>query len=315
MAYSIAKREDAVDFMADYPGFGEMRWYSDAAGCEQVSFSWRSMPAGTGGRGSYGHPHPGQEEVYFVVAGRVTFKVGDDVFEAGPQTAVRVDGDAHRSVHNDTDSDAELLIFSTRLADPRPVPAGRLLAELNAPRAERRRPGAPASERLDAEAPDPGRHLDFVARQFSDPAVVPWHWPQRADGSGGPRTTAQAAELVERYRAQLAERGFTFWPWRERASGELVGLIGLNAAAVEERAGDRGRLVGDARPLGRGSGDRGRRGVAGLGLRGLRAGRDRLLHDAPEHRLAPGDGEARDGLRARLRPRGPAPGALPRGAG
>ena len=118
MAYSIAKREDAVDFMADYPGFGEMRWYSDAAGCEQVSFSWRSMPAGTGGRGSYGHAHPGQEEVYFVVAGTVTFKVGDDVFEAGPQTAVRVDGDAHRSVHNDTDSDAELLIFSTRLADP-----------------------------------------------------------------------------------------------------------------------------------------------------------------------------------------------------
>ena len=118
MAYSIANREDAVDFMADYPGFGEMRWYSDAADCEQVSFSWRSMPAGTGGRGSYGHAHPGQEEVYFVVAGTVTFKVGDDVFEAGPHTAVRVDGDAHRSVHNDTEADAELLIFSTRLPDP-----------------------------------------------------------------------------------------------------------------------------------------------------------------------------------------------------
>ena len=28
--YSVAGRENATDWMADYPGFGEMRWYSDA---------------------------------------------------------------------------------------------------------------------------------------------------------------------------------------------------------------------------------------------------------------------------------------------
>ena len=87
------------------------------SGTEQVSFSWRSMPAGTGGRGSYGHRHPGQEEIYFVIAGRVTFKVDDDVFEAGPQTAVRIGEDAFRSVHNDTDEDAELVLISTRDPD------------------------------------------------------------------------------------------------------------------------------------------------------------------------------------------------------
>ena len=118
-AYSVATREQALDFMADYEGYGEMRWYADALGSEVVSFSWRRMPAGTGGRGSYGHRHPGQEEIYFVVSGTVTFKIGDDVFEAGPQTGVRVGGDAFRSVHNDTDSEAELMIFSTRLAEPR----------------------------------------------------------------------------------------------------------------------------------------------------------------------------------------------------
>jgi len=118
MSYSVAKREDAVDFMADYPGFGEMRHYSAALGTEQVSFSWRKMPPDTGGRGSYGHRHPGQEEIYFVVAGTITFKVGDDVFEAGPQTAVRMSGDDFYSCHNDTDSDAELMIFSTRLEEP-----------------------------------------------------------------------------------------------------------------------------------------------------------------------------------------------------
>ncbi len=31
---------------------------------------------------------------------------------------MRIGGDAYRSVHNDTDDDAELLIFSTRLAEP-----------------------------------------------------------------------------------------------------------------------------------------------------------------------------------------------------
>jgi mannose-6-phosphate isomerase-like protein (cupin superfamily) len=115
--YSVAKRVDATDWMAQYPGFGEMRWYSDACGAEQVSFSWRLMPPDTGGRGSYGHRHPGQEEVYFVISGNVTFKVGEDVFEAGPQTAVKMTGDAFYSVHNDSDSEAELFLFSTRDPD------------------------------------------------------------------------------------------------------------------------------------------------------------------------------------------------------
>ena len=116
--YSIATREEGTDFMADYPGFGEMRWYSEALATEQVSFSWRLMPPGTGGRGSYGHRHPGQEEVYLVVAGTVTFKVGDDVFEAEPKTAVRMTGEDFYSVHNDTDADAELVLISTRLENP-----------------------------------------------------------------------------------------------------------------------------------------------------------------------------------------------------
>jgi mannose-6-phosphate isomerase-like protein (cupin superfamily) len=117
--YTVAQRGDAVDWMAQFSGFGEMRWYSDALSTEQVSFSWRLMPPNTGGRDSYGHRHPGQEEIYFVAAGTVTFKVGDDVFEAGPQTAVKMTGDEFYSVHNDSDADAELVLISTRLAEPK----------------------------------------------------------------------------------------------------------------------------------------------------------------------------------------------------
>jgi len=115
--YSIATREDAVDFMADYPGFGEMRAYTGALGAEQVAFTWRVMPPGTGGRGSYGHRHHTQEEIMFVVAGTVTFKIGDDVFEAGPKTSVRIAPHAIRSVHNDTDEDAELILCSVTVDD------------------------------------------------------------------------------------------------------------------------------------------------------------------------------------------------------
>ncbi len=118
MSYSKATREQAFDIMAEYPGFGEMRHYSNALDTEQVSFSWRAMPPGTGGRGSYGHRHPGQEEVYFVISGPVTFKVGDDVFEAESKTAVKMTGEEFYSVHNDTDAESELLIFSRRLDDP-----------------------------------------------------------------------------------------------------------------------------------------------------------------------------------------------------
>ena len=115
--YSVAKRDDAVDWMAQYPGFGEMRWYSEALGTERVSFSGRPRPPGTGGRGSYGHRHPGQEEVYLVVTGTLTFKVGEDVFEAGPKTAVRMTGEEFYSVHNDSAEDAELVILSARLPE------------------------------------------------------------------------------------------------------------------------------------------------------------------------------------------------------
>jgi mannose-6-phosphate isomerase-like protein (cupin superfamily) len=115
--YAIVDREQATDYMADYPGYGEMRSYTDALGSEQVAITWRRMPPGTGGRGSYGHRHRTQEEIYFVISGTVTFKVGGDVFEAGPGTAVRVAPQALRSVHNDTDSEADLAICSVRLTD------------------------------------------------------------------------------------------------------------------------------------------------------------------------------------------------------
>lgn len=117
--YTVVSSGDATDYMADYEGFGEMRSFTRELGAEQIAFTWRRMPAGTGGRGSYGHRHKTQEEIYFVVSGTITFKVGDDVFEAGPKTAVRIAPQALRSIHNDTGEEAEVVLCSVRVDDPR----------------------------------------------------------------------------------------------------------------------------------------------------------------------------------------------------
>ena len=112
--YTIARREDASDWMSAYPGFGEMRSFTDCLDTEEVAFTWRLMPPGTGGKGSYGHRHKDQEEIYFVVRGTVQFKLGDEVADAGPHTAVRVGSDVFRSVHNDGPDEAELIICSIK---------------------------------------------------------------------------------------------------------------------------------------------------------------------------------------------------------
>lgn len=110
--YTVKHLEDAPDVLGDYPG--EMRMLADTLGSEQVAFTWRRMPPDTGGRGSYGHFHHTQEEVYFVAEGELTFKCGDDEFKAPAGTVVRIAPETPRSVHNDTDSDVILIMTSVR---------------------------------------------------------------------------------------------------------------------------------------------------------------------------------------------------------
>jgi mannose-6-phosphate isomerase-like protein (cupin superfamily) len=112
--YKVVDRGDADDWMAAYEGFGEMRSYTRALENQEVALTWRVMPPGTGGKGSYGHRHKNQEEVFLVLRGTVQFKLGDDVFEAGPNTAVRVDTDVFRSIHNDGPDEAELIICAKK---------------------------------------------------------------------------------------------------------------------------------------------------------------------------------------------------------
>ena len=115
--YTIMPLEELPDVLGDYPGEMRMSAASDL-GTEQVGFTWRRMPPLTGGKGSYGHRHRTQEEVYFVATGALQFKLEDEVIDAPAGTVVRVAPEVVRSVWNAGPGDAVLIVVSTKSEDP-----------------------------------------------------------------------------------------------------------------------------------------------------------------------------------------------------
>lgn len=115
-SYTIKRLEEVPDaFGGAYPG--SMRFLTEELGCQQVAFTHRVMPAQTGGKGSYGHRHHQQEEIYYLISGKVEFKLDDEVVEVEGGTAVRVAPETVRSIWNEGPGDAELVICSLRLDD------------------------------------------------------------------------------------------------------------------------------------------------------------------------------------------------------
>jgi mannose-6-phosphate isomerase-like protein (cupin superfamily) len=116
--YRICKLEEVPDlFGGKYPG--EMRSLTAPLGAEQVAMTFRRMPQHSGGKGSYGHRHKTQEELYLVVSGSLQFKLDDDVVDVDAVSAVRVPPHVVRSVWNERPEDADLVICSIRIDDPR----------------------------------------------------------------------------------------------------------------------------------------------------------------------------------------------------
>jgi mannose-6-phosphate isomerase-like protein (cupin superfamily) len=111
--YTIRRIEEVDDVLGDYPG--EMRMMTSDLEAEQVAFTYRRMPQHTGGKGSYGHRHKTQEEIYFVASGKLQFKLDDEVVELERGAAIRVAPQTWRSVWNDEPEDAELIIVSKRV--------------------------------------------------------------------------------------------------------------------------------------------------------------------------------------------------------
>jgi mannose-6-phosphate isomerase-like protein (cupin superfamily) len=116
--YTVRRLQEVPDaFGGQYPG--AMRFLTEELGSEQLAFTHRLMPAQTGGKGSYGHRHKTQEEIYFVISGTLDFKLDDEVITVDGGTAVRVAPQTVRSIWNEGPEDAEIVICSVRLDNPR----------------------------------------------------------------------------------------------------------------------------------------------------------------------------------------------------
>ena len=115
--WTIKSLHEMDDVLGDYPG--EMYMTTYAVGCEQVALTHRRLPAQTGGKGGYGHSHKTQEELYLVLSGTLQFKLDDEVIDVPARTAVRIAPEVVRSVWNEGPDDAEIVIASVKVDDPR----------------------------------------------------------------------------------------------------------------------------------------------------------------------------------------------------
>ena len=114
--WTVKPLAEMPDVLGDYPG--EMWMMTYETGAEQVALTYRRMPAQTGGKGSYGHAHKTQEELYLVLSGTLQFKLDDEVLDVPAHTAVRIGPEVVRSVWNEGPDDAALVIASVKVDDP-----------------------------------------------------------------------------------------------------------------------------------------------------------------------------------------------------
>jgi hypothetical protein len=80
--YTIVRAAEAPDYTGDAPG--AFLGYGRPLGAEQLAFNVRVLAPHTahvppGGDPTWGHSHRTIEEIYFVLAGEITIKLGDDV--------------------------------------------------------------------------------------------------------------------------------------------------------------------------------------------------------------------------------------------
>jgi uncharacterized cupin superfamily protein len=120
--YTIMRAAEAPDYTGDAPG--AFLGYARPMGSEQLGVNLRVLAPGTahvppGEDPSLGHSHRTIEEIYFVVDGEVTVKLGDDVVTLGPRDAVRIPAQTPRAVRNDSGAEAAFLMISVRVEDIR----------------------------------------------------------------------------------------------------------------------------------------------------------------------------------------------------
>jgi mannose-6-phosphate isomerase-like protein (cupin superfamily) len=104
--YKVVRVSDVPDQAENLgidPEKFEIRFLRNDLGCEHCGVSYaRYSPGYT----PEGHAHKRQEEIYLLVSGRAQAKLGDDVVELEPWTAVRVPPETPRALRAVGEEDA-----------------------------------------------------------------------------------------------------------------------------------------------------------------------------------------------------------------
>lgn len=113
--YEIVEADQVEDHYADSDVPGEFRQLTEALGCRQVALTLIRVPPHSDFEQGTGHFHEEIEEVYLVTRGTLTMRLGEDVHEVGPGTAVRVAPETPRSHRNLGDEPVEMWAISKQL--------------------------------------------------------------------------------------------------------------------------------------------------------------------------------------------------------
>jgi mannose-6-phosphate isomerase-like protein (cupin superfamily) len=113
--YSVVHADDADDAYAGSDVPGEFRRLTPGMHSEQLAMTLIRIPPHSDFEQGTGHFHDEIEELYLVTSGTLTFRAGDDVFELGPRTVVRVAPKTPRSHRNEGDEPVELWAISPKL--------------------------------------------------------------------------------------------------------------------------------------------------------------------------------------------------------
>ena len=125
--HTIIRAADVPDYTGDAPG--AFLGYGRPLGSEQIAVNVRVLEPGMahvppGEDPTRGHSHRTIEEIYFVLEGEVTLKLGDDVVTLGPRDAALIPPGTTRAARNDGDAPAALMMISTRVEDIRSETVG-----------------------------------------------------------------------------------------------------------------------------------------------------------------------------------------------
>jgi mannose-6-phosphate isomerase-like protein (cupin superfamily) len=119
--YQIIQVGELDDYVGEeHPG--EMRGVARGLGSEQLALTHRVLPPGAGalrGDRTIGHTHNTQEEIYYVISGTLTMKIGDEEIDVGPRSAALLPPPTPRSYANLGEEDVEFLIASVKADDIR----------------------------------------------------------------------------------------------------------------------------------------------------------------------------------------------------